>query len=107
MLTELAQRFVDDRSYKLLIVDSVMNLFRSDYSGRGELSERQQNIAVLMTNQVQADPGAAAMFAAASSAKPVGGHVLAHASATRMQLRKGRGEERIAKLTPKKNRTLK
>jgi RecA/RadA recombinase len=31
------------------------------------------NIAVLMTNQVQADPGAAAMFAAASSAKPIGG----------------------------------
>ncbi|KAI5452054.1 Meiotic recombination protein dmc1, variant 2 [Naganishia albida] len=114
MLTELAQRFVDDRSYKLLIVDSVMNLFRSDYTGRGELSERQQklnqflsrlakvaeefNIAVLMTNQVQADPGAAAMFAAASSAKPIGGHVLAHASATRMQLRKGRGDERICKL---------
>ncbi|GHJ87454.1 hypothetical protein NliqN6_3856 [Naganishia liquefaciens] len=117
MLTELAQRFVDDRSYKLLIVDSVMALFRSDFSGRGELSERQQklnqflsrlakvaeefasiNIAVLMTNQVQADPGAAAMFAAASSAKPIGGHVLAHASATRMQLRKGRGDERICKL---------
>ncbi|RSH87119.1 Meiotic recombination protein dmc1 [Saitozyma podzolica] len=108
------QQFVDDRTYKLLIVDSIMNLFRQDYSGRGELSERQQklnqflarlqklseefNLAVVLTNQVQADPGAAAMFAAASSAKPVGGHVLAHASATRIQLRKGRGDERIAKL---------
>ncbi|KAK4689663.1 meiotic recombination protein DMC1, partial [Tremellales sp. Uapishka_1] len=114
LLIELAVRFVEDRSYKLLIVDSVMNLFRQDYSGRGELSERQQklnqflsrlqkiaeefNVAVLLTNQVQADPGAAAMFAAASSAKPVGGHILAHASATRIALRKGRGEERIAKL---------
>lgn len=38
------------------------------------------------------------MFAAASSAKPVGGHILAHASATRIALRKGRGDERIAKL---------
>ncbi len=28
--------------YKLLVVDSVMALFRTDYSGRGELSERQQ-----------------------------------------------------------------
>ncbi|RSH81258.1 Meiotic recombination protein dmc1 [Apiotrichum porosum] len=114
LLVELAVRFVEDRTYKLLIVDSIMNLFRQDYSGRGELSERQQklnqflarlqkiaeefNVAVILTNQVQADPGAAAMFAAASSAKPVGGHVLAHASATRIQLRKGRGEERIAKL---------
>ncbi len=30
--------------------------------------------------------------------KPVGGHVLAHASTTRLQLRKGRGEQRIAKI---------
>ncbi|WVO18163.1 meiotic recombinase Dmc1 [Cryptococcus depauperatus] len=114
LLVDLAIRFVEDRSFKLLIVDSIMNLFRQDYSGRGELSERQQklnqflsrlqklaeefNIAVVLTNQVQADPGAAAMFAAASSAKPVGGHILAHASATRIALRKGRGDERIAKL---------
>ncbi|WVW80667.1 meiotic recombinase Dmc1 [Kwoniella bestiolae CBS 10118] len=114
LLIELAVRFVEDRTYKLLIVDSIMNLFRQDYSGRGELSERQQklnqflarlqklaeefNIAVILTNQVQADPGAAAMFAAASSAKAVGGHILAHASAVRIQLRKGRGDERIAKL---------
>ncbi|ODN92062.1 meiotic recombinase Dmc1 [Cryptococcus wingfieldii CBS 7118] len=114
LLVDLAIRFVEDRSYKLLIVDSIMNLFRQDYSGRGELSERQQklnqflarlqklseefNLAIVLTNQVQADPGAAAMFAAASMAKPVGGHVLAHASATRIALRKGRGTERIAKL---------
>ncbi|WWC92542.1 meiotic recombinase Dmc1 [Kwoniella dendrophila CBS 6074] len=114
LLVELAVRFVEDRTYKLIIVDSIMNLFRQDYSGRGELSERQQklnqflarlqklaeefNVAVVLTNQVQADPGAAAMFAAAASAKPVGGHILAHASAVRIQLRKGRGDERIAKL---------
>nr|XP_031858272.1 meiotic recombinase Dmc1 [Kwoniella shandongensis]KAA5525344.1 meiotic recombinase Dmc1 [Kwoniella shandongensis] len=114
LLVDLAIRFVEDRTFKLLIVDSIMNLFRQDYSGRGELSERQQklnqflarlqklaeefNIAVILTNQVQADPGAAAMFAASSSAKPVGGHILAHASATRIQLRKGRGDERVAKL---------
>ncbi|WWC65000.1 meiotic recombinase Dmc1 [Kwoniella dejecticola CBS 10117] len=113
LLIELAVRFVEDRTYKLIIVDSIMNLFRQDYSGRGELSERQQklnqflarlqklaeefNVAVILTNQVQADPGAAAMFAGAS-AKAVGGHILSHASAVRIQLRKGRGDERIAKL---------
>ncbi len=52
--------------------------FRSDYCGRGELSERQQflnqllttikclacewNIAVLMTNQMQSDPGSGMTF---------------------------------------------
>ena len=30
--------------------------------------------------------------------KPVGGHVLAHASTTRIMLKKGKGEQRIAKI---------
>ena len=37
-------------------------------------------------------------FAGADSRKPVGGHVIAHASTTRVLLRKGRGEERVAKI---------
>lgn len=50
------------------------------------------------TNQVQSDPGASALFAGADGRKPVGGHILAHASTTRVLLRKGRGEERVAKI---------
>lgn len=52
----------------------------------------------VQTNQVQSDPGASALFAGADGRKPVGGHVLAHASTTRVLLRKGRGEERVAKI---------
>ena len=37
------------------------------------------------------------MFSA-DNKKPIGGHVLAHASTTRLYLKKGRGDERIAKL---------
>lgn len=37
-------------------------------------------------------------FAGADGRKPVGGHILAHASTTRVLLRKGRGEERVAKI---------
>lgn len=51
-----------------------------------------------MTNQVQSDPGANALFASADGRKPVGGHILAHASSTRVLLRKGRGDERVAKI---------
>ena len=53
---------------------------------------------MLQTNQVQSDPGASALFAGADGRKPVGGHVLAHASTTRVLLRKGRGDERVAKI---------
>jgi meiotic recombination protein DMC1 len=47
---------------------------------------------------VQSDPGASSLFAGADGRKPVGGHVLAHASTTRVLLRKGRGDERVAKI---------
>ncbi len=30
--------------YRLLIVDSIMNCFRVDYCGRGELADRQQKL---------------------------------------------------------------
>lgn len=34
----------DDTAFSLIIIDSLMNLWRTDYSGRGELSERQQRV---------------------------------------------------------------
>ncbi|XHG09121.1 Meiotic recombination protein dmc1 [Aspergillus wentii] len=113
LLNTLSKEFAAG-DYRLLIIDSIMNCFRVDYCGRGELADRQQklnqflmklahmaeefNVCVLMTNQVQSDPGASALFAGADGRKPVGGHVLAHASTTRVLLRKGRGEERVAKI---------
>lgn len=114
LLNALSVKFSEDPGqYKLLIVDSIISLFRTDFSGRGELGERQQklnlflaklmriaeefNIAVLITNQMMADPGANMTFVA-DPKKPIGGHVLAHASTTRVYLRKGRGETRIAKI---------
>lgn len=36
-----------------------------------------------------ADPGATMTFVAGGALKPIGGHILSHASATRMFLRKG------------------
>ena len=39
----------------------------------------------------------AAMFTA-DPKKPIGGHILAHASTTRLYLRKGRGDTRVAKI---------
>jgi meiotic recombination protein DMC1 len=36
-----------------------------------------------------ADPGATMTFVAGGALKPIGGHILSHASATRLYLRKG------------------
>ena len=38
------------------------------------------------------------MLTISTGRKPIGGHVVAHASTTRVLLRKGRGEERVAKI---------
>lgn len=114
LITLITAKFAEKPGeYRLLVVDSIISLFRTDYSGRGELGERQQrlnqmlaklirvseefNVAVFITNQMMADPGATMTFVA-DPKKPVGGHVLAHASTTRVALRKGRNETRIAKI---------
>ena len=55
------------------------------------------NVACVITNQVCADPGGGAMFVV-DPKKPIGGHVMAHASTTRLFLRKGKGEQRICKI---------
>ena len=182
------ERLVDWPTFK--IVDSIMALFRTDFSGRGELGERQQkvrhsilitqlhwtngwvactnavsiiqiiwriqcisvstndtrlsyklyrslscsptkfNVGVLLyfsayTHFLVADPGATMTFIPGGALKPIGGHILSHASATRMYLRKGpwylatpslvhmlrvwntcsgRAEERVAKLVDSPDR---
>ena len=35
---------------------------------------------------------------AADAKKPIGGHIIAHASTTRLYCRKGRGESRVVKI---------
>lgn len=108
-----ASAMMAESRYALLIVDSATALFRTDYSGRGELNARQVNlgkflrmllrladefgVAVVITNQVVAQVDASAMFTP-DPKKPIGGHIMAHASTTRLYLRKGRGETRVCKI---------
>ena len=66
-----------------------------------QLSE-EFNVAVLITNQVVSDPSGGAMFVA-DPKKPVGGHVLAHASTIRISLRKGKAEQRLMKIVDAPN----
>lgn len=43
LLNTLPQSFATNE-YRLLIIDSIMNCFRVDYCGRGELADRQQKL---------------------------------------------------------------
>uniref|UniRef100_A0A669Q1H0 DNA meiotic recombinase 1 n=1 Tax=Phasianus colchicus TaxID=9054 RepID=A0A669Q1H0_PHACC len=107
LLDYVAAKFHEEAGiFKLLIIDSIMALFRVDFSGRGELAERQQKLAQMLSRlqKISEGKGNIAKYGQhglvfqADPKKPVGGHILAHASTTRISLRKGRGELRIAKI---------
>jgi len=109
-LLDHAFKISKDENVKLVVVDSVVSHFRSEYIGRESLAERQQrlnnymhkllrlaelyNLAVVVTNQAQADPQ---YFGDPN--RPAGGHVLGHASTHRVLLRKASKEpRRIARM---------
>ena len=110
LLAEKAGEMVKDKGVKLVIVDSLMAQFRSEFVGRGTLADRQQkinkhmrvlqqlaemnNVAVLVTNQVMERPDI--MFGDPTA--PIGGNIVAHASKTRIYLRKSKEDKRVAKL---------
>ncbi len=100
----------DPEEYGIVIVDSVTAHFRAEYAGRGTLAERQQilnahlnslhrladtyNVAVVVTNQVQANP--AQFFGDPTTA--VGGNIMGHWAGTRFYLRKSKGEKRVIRV---------
>lgn len=101
---------VPEENIKLVAIDSVTGHFRAEYPGRENLAVRQQrlnrhlhqlmrlaeiyNIAVVITNQVMARPD---VFYG-DPTQAVGGHVLYHAPGVRVQLRKSKGNKRIARV---------
>jgi len=110
-LVDNADEIVKENNIRLIIVDSLTSHFRSEYLGREMLAERQQklnkhmhklirlarafNAVAVVTNQVMAKPDV--FFGEA--VHPIGGHIVAHTSHTRVFLRKSaRGPVRIARL---------
>ncbi len=102
-------RIIGPNGVKIVLLDSAVAHYRAEFLGRGTLAERQQrlnrfmhqllrtaevyNVAVVMTNQVQAAPDT--FFGDPS--RPTGGHVVAHTSTYRIYLRKS-GRNRIARM---------
>ena len=111
LLIKEAANLIKEQNIKLIVVDSLIGHFRSEYIGRGTLATRQQTInshlhdllrlcdiypdlAIVVTNQVQAKPD---VFYG-NPLQATGGNVVAHGSTIRIYLRKGKGEQRVAKV---------
>jgi DNA repair protein RadA len=110
-LLEKSDKVIKENNIRLIVVDSLTAHFRSEYIGRENLAERQQklnkhmhkiirlarafNLIALVTNQVLSSPDT--YFG--DPIRPIGGHIVAHTSHSRVYLRKtSRGSIRIARL---------
>jgi DNA repair protein RadA len=110
-LLENADEIIKANNIKLIIVDSLMAHFRSEYTGREMLASRQQklnkhmhklkalarafNCVAVVTNQVMSKPDQ--FFS--DPIQPVGGNIVGHTSQTRVYLRRaGKGSVRVARL---------
>jgi len=111
LLIKEASKIIEEKNIKLVIVDSLIGHFRSEYIGRGTLATRQQilnthihdllrisemydEMAVFFTNQVSSKPD---VFYG-NPITATGGNIVAHGATIRIYLRKGKGEQRVAKI---------
>ena len=116
LLVKEAPRIIEEKEIKLIVVDSLIGHFRSEYIGRGTLASRQQTLnshihdmlrltevydelAVVVTNQVSSKPD---VFYG-NPTTHTGGHIVAHGATIRIFLRKGKGEQRVAKVVDAPN----
>src|SRR5919112_1899490 len=103
-------KYIEQYKARLVIIDSIISLHRAEFAGRETLAERQQrlnmilhklirlaevyNVAVVYTNQVQAQPDTF-LGNGFDSMRAAGGNIMGHASTYRIFLRKA-GHNRIA-----------
>jgi DNA repair protein RadA len=115
LVDKVSELIKNGEPIKLVIVDSLTAHFRAEFSGRGQLADRQQrlnkylhnlmklaeqhNLAIFVTNQVMANP--AQLFGDPTTA--IGGNIVGHASTYRMYLRRGKQGSRVAKLIDSPN----
>ncbi len=115
LVDKISEMIKQGEPIKLVIIDSLTAHFRAEFSGRGQLADRQQrlnkylhtliklaeqhNLAVYVTNQVMSNP--AQMFGDPTTA--IGGNIVGHASTYRMYLRRGKAGSRVAKLIDSPN----
>jgi DNA repair protein RadA len=110
MIREKAPELASKFPIRLVVVDSLVAHFRSEYVGRGNLAERQgllnrhmrdlldfaflNNAAIAVTNQVMSNPA----ISFADPTRPVGGHIVGHSSTYRVYLRKGKMGKTTARM---------
>jgi DNA repair protein RadA len=115
LIDKIGELIKNGEPVRLVVIDSLTAHFRAEFSGRGQLADRQQklnkylhnlmrmaeqfNLGIYVTNQVMANP--AMMFGDPTTA--IGGNIVGHASTYRVYVRRGKKSSRVAKLIDSPN----
>jgi len=110
VLLEGSDEIIKENGVRLIVVDSLTGHFRSEFLGREVLAPRQGkinqhmhklirlarafNAVAIITNQMASTPDS--FYGKRDT--PIGGHIVGHIAHTRVELRKGRNNLRIAKI---------
>jgi len=105
---------VEAKNVQLILIDSIIAVLRAEFVGRELLWLRQQilnrmlrrllnlakvyNLAIVVSNQVVANPQAQFTYDPIQQRVPTGGTVLGHNANTRLYFRKAGGSKRIIRL---------
>ncbi len=111
IIEKISNNIIQEKNIRLIVLDSLTNYFRQEYSELRKIVQRQQklnrhiaglqrlarkfNVAVVVTNQILEKPTG---LMDKKVIKHVGGNIVAHGCTTRVFLRKGNGSKRIARL---------
>lgn len=111
-VVEKADKLIQAKNIKLIVVDSMASHFRAEFPGKDFLPRRQQllmahaealqrlaesyDLAVMTTNQILSNPDS--LFSGTSSIEPALGYAWGHRPTHRILLRKSRGTARIARI---------
>ena len=103
LIKKVEEMLQKDSNYRILVIDSLTAHMRSEFSGRGQLADRQAklnkhmhdimriadiyNLVVIITNQILSNP--AMMYG--NPEMPVGGNILSHNCGTMIYFRGGTG----------------
>lgn len=108
LLIKEVHDFIPKFNIKLLVLDNIINHFLEEYDKKGKLEilrntlrrhlrdlqmllDVYPSLIIIFVNQVKNNTDVTPII-------PLGGNIIAHASTTRIYLRKGKGEQRLAKI---------
>jgi DNA repair protein RadA len=113
LIKNIMKDIANYKNIRIIALDSLIALFRAEYGGRGQLSDRQQTLnrhihdfqklagkdaVLIVTNQVQSNPDGMSYVPAEFNVKATGGNIVAHNFNIRIYLKRGKAGSKVMEI---------